>query len=360
MAAKDWKAGVDISAVAARFRSPWWLGNRHIQTLYRRFAPQPGAPTRRQRIELQDGDFIDLDWCDRQPCRGVELPIVVLLHGLCGSSTSPYIQSLQLHLHGLGYDSVAMNFRGCSGEINRLARAYHSGCSEDLEEVSAALRTLHPGRCFAYTGYSLGGNVLLKWLSGIGVRDDVVGAVAVSTPFSLSRCSHTLNRGLSRVYGQYFRNRLVQDVEAKRALFRRGGNAEQLRRLEALGDLKRLRTLWDFDDQVTAPLHGFAGAQDYYDRCSSGPRLKQILVPLQLIQSVNDPFIPEDALPRQDELSSSVSLLLTTGGGHVGFTCAGECGWLEQRIGEAIGRMTAVFPAFSTLPALSPATLELD
>src|SRR5690606_5456882 len=117
-----------------------------------------------------------------------------------------------------------------------------------------------------------------------------------------ARCSYALNHGLSRAYGQYFRNRLVREVETKRRLFRQDGNAAQLQRLEVLGNLDGLRTLWDFDDQVTAPLHGFVNAQDYYDRCSSAPCLKRILVPVQLIQSVNDPFIPEDALPQKGEL----------------------------------------------------------
>lgn len=341
MSADQWHAGFDASAAALAFQSPWWLGNRHVQTLFRRFAPQQAAPTRRQRIELLDGDFIDLDWCDRPAQATAALPIVVLLHGLCGSSASPYIQSLQLHLHALGHDSVAMNFRGCSGEVNRLARAYHSGCSEDLEEVSAVLRSLHPGRRFLYAGYSLGASVLLKWLAERPLRQEVAGAVAVSTPFVLARCSHALQQGLSRAYGQYFRNRLVRDIQTKLAVFRRTGNREGLTRLKALGELGRLRTLWDFDDQVTAPLHGFDGAQDYYDRCSAGPRLKDIRVPLLLIQSVNDPFIPEDALPRQEEMSASTSLLLTRSGGHVGFTCAGNRGWLEQRIAESLTRMAS-------------------
>jgi len=344
MTADPWHAGFDANAAALAFRSPWWLGDRHVQTLFRRFAPQKAALTRRQRMELKDGDFIDLDWCDRPDRSPATFPVVVLLHGLCGSSASPYIQSLQRHLHGLGFDSVAMNFRGCSGEVNRLARAYHSGCSEDLEEVYAALRSLHPGRRFLFTGYSLGASVLLKWLAESPPRANVAGAVAVSTPFALARCSQALQQGLSKVYGQYFRNRLVRDIQAKRAAFRLNGNSVVLAQLDALGDLGRLRTLWDFDDQVTAPLHGFASARDYYDRCSSGPRLKDIRVPLLLIQSVNDPFIPQDALPRPEEVSPSTSLLLTRSGGHVGFTCAGNRGWLEQRIAESLIRMASVTP----------------
>ncbi|MDP1932589.1 MAG: alpha/beta fold hydrolase, partial [Gammaproteobacteria bacterium] len=274
------------------FKSPWWLPDRHTQTLWRRFAPTAGIRQRRERLELADGDFIDLDWVDADAALLGDLPVIVLLHGLCGCSGSPYMQSMQRLLHSKGYSSVAMNFRGCSGEINRLARAYHSGCIEDVEEVYQSLHARLAGRSLAFAGFSLGGNVLLKWLSEIGHRPDVLLGVAVSTPFSLSYCSGTLNTGVSKAYGHYFRRRLVRDVEAKKAWFRMSGKTTEFEKLEALGDLRRLQTLWEFDDQVTAPLHGFAGAEDYYERCSSGPVLPRIKTPVQLIQSGNDPIIP--------------------------------------------------------------------
>ncbi len=318
------------------FISPWWLPDRHTQTLWRRFAPVVVIQQRRERLELTDGDFIDLDWVDADPALACDLPVIVLLHGLCGCSRSPYIQSMQRLLRSKGYGSVAMNFRGCSGEINRLARAYHSGCIEDVEEVYQSLHTRLAGRPLAFAGFSLGGNVLLKWLSEIGSRPDVLLGVAVSTPFSLSFCSGALNSGVSKAYGHYFRRRLVRNVEAKKSLFRLHGRQAELQKLEALGDLGRLQTLWDFDDQVTAPLHGFSGAEDYYERCSSGSVLLHIKTPVQLIQSGNDPIIPQCSLPDAEALPEHISLHVTEAGGHVGFTCAGQPLWLEERIVAAI------------------------
>lgn len=320
------------------FRSPWWLPDGHTQTLWRRFSSPPTLVRRRQRVELSDGDFIDLDWQD--PIAEASAPLIFLLHGLCGSSASPYIVSLQELLQQHGMQSVAMNFRGCSGEINRLARAYHSGCTEDVEEVFHALRRQCGMRPVIFVGFSLGGNVLLRWLSEAGKKDGVLGGIAVSTPFSLSHCSAALNAGLSSLYGHYFRRRLVQDVENKRAYFRQHGQRQQeLEKLLGLGDLRRLRSLWEFDDQVTAPLHGFRDAQDYYDRCSSGPRLEDIKRPTYLIQSANDPIIPEACVPQSSQLPATVSLHLTRGGGHVGFTSADDPKWLESLILEALERI---------------------
>lgn len=328
------------------FRSPWWLPEGHTQTLWRRFTSGVQVRQRRQRIELRDGDFIDVDWVDA-PGRPADRdrPLIVLLHGLSGCSKSSYILSLQRLLRARAYSSVAMNFRGCSGALNRKARAYHSGCSEDVEEVLQALRAEYPGRLFAFVGFSLGGNVLLKWLAEARARPEVVGGVAVSTPFSLTHCAQALNVGAGRAYGAYFRRRLVHDLERKRAYFREQARYEgwqdELARLDALGDLRRIRTLWEFDDRVTAPLHGFAGAHDYYERCSSGPVLHAIDVPVHLIQSANDPIIPLTAVPKAGQLPARTVLQLTEQGGHVGFTCAGAPLWLEEQIFAALRQMSA-------------------
>ncbi len=339
-------SGYELHAASTKFRSPWWLPEGHSQTLWRRFSPQAKAKQRRQRVELEDGDFIDVDWVDADISlanRG--RPIVFLLHGLSGCSRSSYILSLQRLLQIRGFTSVAMNFRGCSGEINRKARAYHSGCTEDIDEVFRALRSEYPEREFAFTGFSLGANVLLKWLAEIGDEPGVMGAVAVSTPFSLTNCSEALNFGGGRLYGEYFRRRLIGDVEQKRRYFRQkarhDGWQQELERLDELGDLKRLRTLWEFDDQVTAPLHGFAGAQDYYERCSSGPRLHAIVKPVRLIQSANDPIIPVNTLPNASALAPQTQMQLTKEGGHVGFTCVGAPLWLEEQVFESLSQMSA-------------------
>jgi predicted alpha/beta-fold hydrolase len=262
------------------FRPKPWLRNGHAQTLWRKYASAPTVSHRRQRIELSDGDFIDLDWCQPATRDGPDDgTIVLLLHGLCGCSQSRYIQSLQ-HRFGLsGTTSVAMNFRGCSGETNRLARSYHSGVTADLAEVVSTICSQHPTRQFAAAGFSLGANVLLKWLGEVGSESPVHRAVAVSTPFNLMLCSQSLQEGMGRMYGRYFLRRLVADVENKKLVFKQAGNQQQLDLLLACGNLDKLTSLWEFDDRVTAPLHGFEGAGDYYEQCSSLGYLVDVAVP---------------------------------------------------------------------------------
>ena len=324
------------------FRSPWWLPGGHAQTLYRKFSHAPALTQIRERVELDDGDFIDVDWSAetgyQEQASGI---IVFILHGLCGCSRSPYILSLQKELAAHEISSVAMNFRGCSGEMNRLAKAYHSGISEDVEEVVEKLARRWPGREFVFVGNSLGANVTLKWL---GQRRDlslgdaelatgsIKGAIAVSTPFDLAECSRAMLKGLSRLYGRYFVNRLVIDMVAKLQHFQTTDRAEQTEILHALGDPRSVGNIWDFDDRFTAPLHGFANAADYYTRSSSGQYLANIKAETLLIQSANDPLIPPTALPDRATLPSNVQLELTTTGGHVGFITGRRSNWLENRI----------------------------
>jgi len=319
------------------FRPHRWLGNGHVQTLWRKFAPVPPVAYRRQRIDLADGDFIDLDWRDGDATAADSNPagnntIVLLLHGLCGCSRSSYIQSLQHQLGLAGYPSVAMNFRGCSGEVNRLARAYHSGVTDDLDQVLALLRQQFPGHQFALAGFSLGANVLLKWLGEAPRKEHISCAVAVSTPFDLLRCSTAMLEGLSRMYGRYFLRKLVADVEAKKRHFHHSGNQRQLELLRACGNLDELTSLWDFDDRITAPLHGFDDARDYYSSCSSIHFLPAIRTPTLLLQSLDDPIIPAATLPTTHLLPDQVRLDSSERGGHVGFASAVDRFWLEKRI----------------------------
>lgn len=296
---------------------------------------------RRQRLELADGDFIDLDWsAASDEFIKTDKPIVLLVHGLCGSSASGYVRSMQLGLTKFGFPSVALNFRGCSGEANRLARAYHSGVSEDLQEVFAQLQAAYPQKEFSLVGYSLGANVTLKWLGELNPQQ-VRSAVAVSTPFSLAHCSESMKKGLGKYYGRFFLKRLVAVTEYKKREFRAAGRQDQVQLLESCGDLNRLSSLWDFDDQVTAPLHGFADAEDYYDRCSSNRFLPLIKTPTLLIQSLDDPIIPPGALPLEHTLNNNIHVDISGQGGHVGFISRHDRYWLEHRIirfieGEAV------------------------
>ena len=313
------------------FIPTWWLPEGHSQTLWRKFSPAKKVVHKRQRIELDDSDYIDLDWTTLDPQKSKDNTIVFFLHGLCGCSKSSYILAMQSLLNDQGISSVAMNFRGCSGEMNRLARAYHSGVSEDVNEVFSKLVTEYPAHNFVFVGYSLGANVLLKWLGEIESHPSIRKAVAVSTPFALQHCSQALLQGVSRIYGQYFVRRLVKDFQNKQQHLQ-SFNPEQAKRIAQLGDTRSISSIWEFDDQITAPLHGFEGAEDYYRRCSSSAFLSSIAVDTLLIQSKNDPMIPPKSIPDSEMLSPQIQIQLTAKGGHVGFVSSNPDNWLEQRI----------------------------
>jgi predicted alpha/beta-fold hydrolase len=229
-----------------------------------------------------------------------------------------------------------MNFRGCSGQINRLAKAYHSGISEDVEEVFSKLVQLYPDKEFVFVGYSLGANVLLKWLGESQSHPQVSKAIAVSTPFSLAFCSEAMLSGASQFYGKYFVRKLVIDFRRKLQHFDSIGEREQSQRIQSLGEFNNISTIWEFDDKITAPLHGFKDAEDYYNRCSSIGFVNAIETDTLLIQSQNDPLIPVPALPSQSTLSSNINLELSPEGGHVGFFSGLRDNWLERRILEFV------------------------
>jgi len=265
----------------------------------------------RERWELPDGDFLDLDLApDPVPLA----PLALVLHGLEGSSRRRYVRSACRELWARGVRPIAMNFRGCGGEMNRHARLYHSGETGDPSWVLSELRTRVPGRRIGAFGFSLGGNVLLKLL---GEREDggqglLDGAVAMSVPMDLSAGSAVLEETrMGRAYTRYFLRSLKRKVLAKRAL------------LETVVDVDATlvsRTLREFDEAATARLHGFEGASDYYRRCSSAPFVSGIRVPTLLLHSLDDPFLPSASLPRDALVANpSVTLSLHERGGHVGF-----------------------------------------
>jgi predicted alpha/beta-fold hydrolase len=315
------------------FQPAWWLANPHLQTLWG--ALVRGAPKlerQRERLWLADGDFLDLDWYGPHEAGA---PLVLVLHGLTGSSDSHYVLGLQRQLAVFGWASVALNWRGCSGESNLLPRAYHSGASDDLAEVISHLQACRPLAPLHAVGYSLGGNVLLKYLGEQGENAGLQGAVAVSVPYRLDECADRIGLGLSRLYQRHFMRGLVRYVRDKQQRFRREGQLEHLSTLEQLGSLDGMRSFWDFDGRFTAPLHGFADAHDYYRRASSRYYLGGIRVPTLLIQALDDPFVFSHSLPHADELAPGTALELHPRGGHVGFI--GGSPWrpdyyLERRI----------------------------
>lgn len=292
------------------YQAPWWLPGGHLQTVAAALAPAPRIAWRRERWPTPDGDFIDLDWA------GTRGPLLALFHGLEGSSASPYARAIAAEALARGWRCVVPHFRGCSGEPNRLPRAYHSGDSEEMDWI---LKRLAPP-CAA--GISLGGNVLLKWLGERGEAAGLARAAAVSAPFDLAAAGAALGRGLNRLlYARHFLRTLKRKSLAK------------LRRHPGLYDAARVRraaTLWEFDDAVTAPLHGFRGADDYYARAASAPWLGAIRVPTLVLNARNDPFLPARSLEALRVLPEHVVLEFPRTGGHAGFPGRGQ--WLARRV----------------------------
>jgi hypothetical protein len=311
---------------SAAYRAPAWLPGGHLQTLYASlFIRTPPVAYRRERLELTDGDFLDFDWVDGDR----QAPVVVLFHGLEGSAESPYARALMARVRARGWHGVVAHFRGCSGEDNRLPRAYFAGDSEDIERMLGHVRSLHPDAPIYAVGVSLGGNALLKWLgeAGAAAASLVERAAAVSAPLDLAAAGHALDRGFNRrVYTARFLATLKRKALTK------------ARRFPGLLDAAAIAaatTFREFDTLVTARLHGFRDADDYWLRVSSRPLLKSIAVPTLVINARNDPFLPTWALPTRDDISPAVTLEQPENGGHVAFPSSpfpGNLDWLPQRL----------------------------
>lgn len=327
------------------FKPAWWLNNAHLQTLYPAlFRKLPAPPITRERLTTPDGDFLDLDFCGTSE----NAPLIILLHGLTGSSQSNYIKGLQWLLLKHGWRTVALNFRGCSGESNRLARCYHSGETEDLNFVYQTLTLRQSHIKIAVVGFSLGGNVLLKWLGEQSQNLDVCAAVAVSVPLVLSVCATKLDNGFSKLYRANLLRELKLYMQQKQQQLHRSGNERELAKLQQLGDISAIQSFWQYDDRVVAPLHGFKNVQDYYEKSSSRQFLKHIHTPTLLIQAADDPFMTSAVLPTTQELSSYVQLEITQHGGHVGFISGQPFKpiyWLEQRILAFLTQQSCLTPS---------------
>ena len=300
-----------------------------MQSIYPLLIKPDPFPYHRERWETPDGDFIDLDWNSASPvsCND-STPLVILFHGLEGNSRSHYARALMQALQRVGWAGVVVHFRGCSGEPNRLPRAYHSGDSEEIDWILRRFRETYPRLPLFAAGVSLGGNALLKWL---GERENAAtgilhAAAAISCPFDMSACGHHLALGTNRLYTQYFLRTLKRFA------------SEKIRHHPGIFDAQKMhsaRTLYEFDDVVTAPLHGFASAADYWQRTSSKPWLGGIRVQTLLINALNDPFMPAGVLPDERQVSNKVLHEYPDQGGHVGFVTApfpGALDWLPQRL----------------------------
>ncbi|MAT98082.1 MAG: alpha/beta hydrolase [Anaerolineaceae bacterium] len=306
-----------------------WLPGGHTQTIFgRMMRRKSGIIFQRRRIDTPDGDFIDLDFPEVAGCLPPkDAPIVLLLHGLEGNARRSYACETYHRLARLGIRSVGMNYRSCSGEINRTARFYHSGATDDVLLVLTRLADWFPDSRRGLIGFSLGANLTLKLVGeqGMAGRDWVDTAVAVSPPFDMAKSSDLLARGFNRLYVQYFLQTLRPKIRTKAAL------------LEPWADVEKMlaaRTFRDFDNVGTAPLGGFRDADDYYQKCSTAQFLPHIQRPTLLLRALDDPLFAPDDVP-YDVIAANPCLTagITPQGGHMGFV-EGQPGrfncWAEQ------------------------------
>ncbi|MDT8878166.1 hydrolase [Halomonas saccharevitans] len=316
----------------ADFRAPPGLGNRHVQTLLPRCLPRPAVRWAGEILALPDGDFVELAWAQPAPSE-TDAPILVLFHGLEGSIDSPYARELLNAAAGLGWRAVLMHFRGCGEHTNRLPRAYHSGDTADARWLIGQLSQRYPDAMKVAVGVSLGGNMLAKLVAEEGSQGlDLAGAIVISAPLDLAACADTLSQGFARLYERHLLASLKQKM------------AGRLARGElplALGprELASLDSLRGYDDAVTAPLHGFDGAADYYRRASAGPLLTEVTLPMLMLHADDDPFMPPALFARLPRPSPAVRVELAHHGGHVGFVewrDGRPASWLARRVARQL------------------------
>ena len=306
-----------------------WLKNPHFQTLLPVLRPMPPVPLSIERRELPDGDFVDIGWCgtpDQQQREGA--PIAVLLHGLSGGFESKYARGTAQQLLARGWRAVILQFRGAGPEPNRLPRQYHHGDTEDLRELLALLHAREPETPLYAVGWSLGGNVLLKYMGEEGAHAPVSAAVAVCAPFKLRDCAEKLRTGFSRIYQNHLLGELKGMIRRKHALVKMGIDLDRV---------LRARDFFEFDD-VVAIVNGFKGAEDYYERAQCSRYLGGIGRPTLAIHAKDDPFMTPEIVPTPAQLPPCMTIELCEYGGHVGFVAAGPRleprFWLEERIAE--------------------------
>lgn len=303
------------------FLPAFYLRNRHLQTILPNIVHPSHPKLEKERIELEDGDFIDLLWSETRSPK-----TLLILHGLEGSVHSAYAQRMLNYCNQHQIAAVFMHFRGCSGEPNRLLRSYHSGETGDLRQVIQHLK-IKGISDIALLGYSLGGNQVMKYM-GEAETDPVIRcAIGVSVPLNLGICADTMNRGFAKIYQTTLLRRLIKKIQQKQTLLGRSGLS--------FPDPAKMKNFHQFDEHFTAPVHGFSGANDYYEKSSSRQFLININKPTLIIHARDDPFMTREVLPQADELSKSVTLEVTPRGGHVGFIGSNNLTpkpWLEPRI----------------------------
>jgi uncharacterized protein len=304
----------------SHYRPPIHLINGHLETIVPSIFRKISATYKRERIELMDGDFLDLDWLtnDREK-------LVIVSHGLEGNSDRHYAKGMASYFFKNGWDAVAWNCRGCSGEINRLQRFYHHGATEDLAAVvDHALKKKYTH--IVMVGFSMGGSMTLKYLGEQkeNVARTIKAAVVFSVPCDLGSSARELEKSTNKFYLNRFLKKLGVKMQIKSQLF-----PDQI----SVNDFEKIKSFREFDERYTAPLHGFVDADDFYAKASCGPYLSAIQIPTLIVNALNDPFLPDACYPY--ELASShdfIHLETPVQGGHVGFSLWGRTeNWMELR-----------------------------
>jgi predicted alpha/beta-fold hydrolase len=309
--------------LASRFHPPPFLGNGHVQTILPALLRRPlSIVFERERLELEDGDFLDLDWVQMGRDK-----LAILSHGLEGCSDDRYNRGMATALHAAGWDALAWNLRGCGKEMNRLPRLYHSGETGDLGAVIRFAATKYSQ--IALIGFSLGGNFTLKYLGEATPHPAVIGAVAISVPIDLAASARALDqRWSNRIYLRRFIKSLIAKVETKALSFPDQIDASWS---------QTIRTFQEFDDRYTAPMHGFRDAADYWKKSSARQFLERITIPTLLLNAYNDPFLTPGCFPfAEAEQNSCLSFEAPESGGHLGFIdlTRGSEPWSERRVVE--------------------------
>jgi len=303
-----------------KYIPPFFLLGPHMETIYPALLRRVSLTAyTRERISTPDDDFLDLDWLKQDSDNAV-----VISHGLEGNSSRPYIKGMAKALSANGFDVVAWNYRGCSEEMNRQLRFYHSGATDDLHTVIKHVSENRGYKNVYLVGFSLGGNITLKYLGEGNVHEAVRKAIVFSVPMDLKTSCEKISRPVNRIYSTRFLSSLKGKILLK----------SQSRKELDTSALPRIRTLLEFDDQYTAPLHGFKNALDYYEQCSSVRFVENIIIPCLVINTLNDPFLSPQCFPTtllKDH--PFVDLQILSRGGHVGFTQFNKNGlyWSEQR-----------------------------
>jgi len=311
------------------FRSASFLKNPHLQTIFPLLITKPKSSFFTEDFYFDDGDFTELAWSENPQGKSFE-HITLLFHGLGGSINSHYILGMMNTLKKAGHLCVLMHFRGCGVKTNASERSYHAGQTQDAMELISFLRSKFPLAKLHAVGYSLGANMLLKLLATYKTASPLSSAVAVSAPLELEPCTHHLSKGFARLYQKYLLKSLKNNLLIKAKYFdlqSQWGLSEKI--------IKNIKTIYEFDELYTAPVHGFKDANDYYTQSSSRQYLKEILTPTLMIHALDDPFMPFSVLPKQDELSDSIEFELSDHGGHVGFiegSLFKPSFWLEKRV----------------------------